>query len=189
MANDFNPSDFFNPMMWTDLGLRALDMTVSSTQDVSERVDRLTRAGAEPAEDTASTSADLATETVSVTSNGVALAADLQRTTFDMLTQAWVQWISTLGRLASLGTGLALGQGSNAGNIPLDAMRMVLLPTGRAGTATAPAQTGSSSRQQGGRQREARASRSMEHAIASAEPKRRRGASKPKAKVRRSRNS
>ena len=187
MANDFNASDFFNPMIWTDLGLRALDMTVSSTQNVSERVDRLTRAGLEPAEDAAATSTDLASETVSVTSNGVALAADLQRATFDMLTQAWVQWISTLGRLASLGTDLASGQGAKAGDVQLDAMRMFLLPP--PGTAAAQSKAGSTSRRQGGRHRVADASRSMEHAVASAEPKRRRGASKPKAKARRSRNA
>ena len=189
MAYDFNASDFFNPMIWTDLGLRALDMTVSSTQNVGERVDRLTRAGLEPAENAASAPTDLASETVSVTSNGVALAADLQRTTFDMLTQAWVQWMSTLGRMASLGTELASGQGSNAANIPPDPMRMILFPTLLAGTAVAPARKGGSSRQQGGGQRAALAGRSMEHAVAAAEPKRRRGASKPKAKARRSRNA
>ena len=103
-----NPSNLFNPMtFWTDVGLRALETALSSTQNISDGVDRLARAGASaeapdpvPAirgapSDSADSPADF----------GLGLAMHMQRTTIDLLSQAWQQWISTVGTLASLGAG------------------------------------------------------------------------------------
>jgi hypothetical protein len=174
MAYELNASNLLNPIVvWSDLGLRALDMTVSSTQNISERVDRLTRAGAgvELAEVTAPSSA-VPVAPAFATPSGTALSADLQRSPLDLMMQGWMQgwlhWMSTLGTFASLATGPGL-------------------PFAAAEAAPRQARPASSSRQQSARHA-AGGSRSMEHALASAEPKRRGRAARTKTKVRRSRS-
>jgi hypothetical protein len=186
MAYELNASNLLNPMMvWSDLGMRALDMTLSSSQNITESVDRLTRASVEPIQDVVSSST-VSRRTDLDMPSAVALSTDLQRSTFDMMMQGWLQWMSTISTFASIAAGL--GQNRNPKRQdPLTAMRNSLLPF--TGGATAATRSGSSSRQQSGR-REARAeSGSTEHAFASGEPKRRRTTGRSKPKSRRSRSS
>ena len=179
-------------MTWADFSLRALEMTLSSSQDIGERMERLTRAGA----------SEEATETVVHAMHGpaalsqspaaaasrVALASDLQRSTFDLMSQGWVQWMSMLGSFASLATGLAFGQGGSRPSLALNPLG--LLTAGGAWAPETPSRSESSSRAQIGRRQGTDAQRrSAEHAHASAEPKRRRTSSRPKSKPRRSRSA
>lgn len=191
MAKTHDTSSFWNPVaLLTDLGMRALDFTLSSSQSVSEGVDRFARAGAsvEATEGEVSSSA-VSRRAASVTSSGVAMAADLQRSAFDLLMRGWVQWMSAVGSFASMGAEL-VGPRS-AGRIPvLESLRKGFLPVEGSETGS---QRAGMSRQQS-RTREAHAERGpMEHAIASAEPKRRRstatGRSRSAAKPRRSRST
>ncbi|HXE48847.1 MAG TPA: hypothetical protein VN663_10775 [Ramlibacter sp.] len=192
MAYELNASNLLNPMMvWSDLGLRALDMTVSSSQNISESVDRLTRAGAslEPVQDAASSSAVSRQSDFAIP--GVALSADLQRSALDLMMQGWMQgwtqWMSTLGTFASLAA-RGLGEGLKSRDDALGAMK-AFLPISGPDTPARVSHSASGSRQHGSR-RDARAeSGSMEHAFASAEPKRRRAGSRAKAKSRRSRST
>jgi hypothetical protein len=195
MANDLNQSLFFNPMaLWTDLGMRALDTTVSTTQEISDRVDRVTRAAAnaQVPEPAVSISA-VSDRSASAVSSGLEMAANLQRSTFDLMTRGWLQWISALGNLASLAVDLGPGRSSSRRNLALDATRAALLPFGGlpfggAESLGAQAESKSSSHRQSGR-REAREIGSMEHAHAAAEPKRRRTTARAKPKARRSRRT
>jgi hypothetical protein len=193
MANNFDPSSLWSPVaLWTDLSLRALDMTMSSSQSLTEGVDRFARAGAsvEVTEGEASTAA-VSDRSAAVTSSGLALAVDLQRSVFDQMMRGWVQWMSTLGDFASLGAGLVLPSLGRQ-NPALELTRKVLLAAGE--SPATQARKGSSWRQPSGSRRASRSeSESMEHAFASAEPKRRRSSgtsrSRPKSKARRSRGS
>jgi hypothetical protein len=163
MAYELNASNLLNPMVvWSDLGLRALDMTVSSSQNISESVDRLTRAGAsvEPVPAVASTSM-VSRQSEFAIPSGVALSADLQRSALDLMMQGWMQgwqqWMSALGTLASIAAGPGPSRSSKRQSDPLGA-------THAEGA-------------------------SLEHAFATSEPKRRRSASRAKAKSRRSRST
>jgi hypothetical protein len=195
MANNLDPSNLWSPVaLWTDLSLRALDMTMSSSQSLSEGVDRFARAGAsvEATEVEASTGA-VADRSASATSSGVALAADLQRSAFDQMMRGWVQWMSTLGNFASIGAGFMLPSLSRR-NPVLDMTRKALLQAGGGESPAMQGRAANSGRQQSGQRRQSRAgSESMEHAFASAEPKRRRSTgtsrSRSKSKTRRSRSS
>jgi hypothetical protein len=200
MAKQLNPPDLSlpdfsvlsNPMAWADFSMRALEMTLSSSQDIGERMERLTRAGASE-EATEAVTAVLSplspaapSRSPAAAASRVALASDLQRSTFDLMAQGWVQWMSMLGSLASLAAGLAFGPGGSRRNLPLNPL--ALLPGAGALDVLSP--FGSSSRAQVGQQRETRAERtSAEHAHASAEPKRRRTTSRAKSKPRRSRRA
>jgi hypothetical protein len=189
MAYELNASNLLNPMMvWTDLGLRALDMTVSSTQNITESVDRLTRADAsvEPVEDVASSSRVSRRSDFAIPS-AVALSTDLQRATFDMMMQVWLQWMSTIGTFASTAASLGQSRSPKHQIDPLEAIRKSLLPFMGADLAATPARTASSSRQRSGRHD---AHAEVEHAFASSEPKRRRSTGgRAKSKARRSRSS
>jgi hypothetical protein len=192
MASNPDPSNLWNPVaLWTDFGLRALDMTVNSTQSISESVDRFTRAGASvEASEAAASSAAVPRRAASAASSGVALAADLQRSAFDLVMRGWVQSMSILGEVASFTAGLV----SPGFTRPLEAMGRTLLPVGWGETPATRTRSGSSSRQQSGQRRESHAeSESIHHAFASAEPKRGRstgaGRSRSKPKARRSRNA
>jgi hypothetical protein len=165
--------------------MRALDMTLSSSQNITESVDRLTRASVEPVQDVVSST--VSRQTDHDMPSAVALTTDLQRSTFDMMIKSWLQWMSTIGTFASIASGLGQNRNPKRQNDPLTAMRDSLLPF--TGAATAATRSGSSSRQQSGR-REARSeSGSTEHAFASGEPKRRRTTGRSKSKSRRSRSS
>jgi hypothetical protein len=184
MAYELNASNLLNPMMaWSDLGLRALDMTVASTQNITESVDRLTRAGAgaEPADGAASSFAVQRQADLAIPS-AVTLSADLQRSTFDLILQGWLQWMNTMGGFASMAVDMASSGSRNRRSDPLDAFAKSLLPFAGAGTA---ARLASPSRRQGGRHE----SHSMEHAFAAADPKGRRGSGRTKSRTRRSRSA
>jgi len=195
MAYELNASNLLNPMMvWSDLGMRALDMTVASTQNIGESVDRLARAGAGVAVDTAETAASSSTlhgKSGHATPSGVELSAELQRSTLDLMMQGWMQgwtqWMSTLGTFASLAA-RGLGQGLKSRNDALGAMK-AFLPISGPGTPVRLSHSASSSRQPGSRRGTHAESASMEHAFASVEPKRRRSSSRAKAKSRRSRSA
>jgi hypothetical protein len=177
-----------NPMAWADFSMRALEMTLSSSQDIGERMERLARAGAseEATEAVVHTTAAPSRSPAEAASR-VALASDLQRSTFDLMAQGWVQWMSMLGSFASMAAGLMFPPG---GAQRLGLNPLALLPAGAAAL-DALSPFGSASRTHTGQQRESRAERSSsaEHAHASAEPKRRRTTSRPKSKPRRSRRA
>ena len=193
MANDLlNPPNLFNPMMlWTDMGMRALEMTLSSSQNVSEGLDRLTRAGAStdvaeipevphvPVE-------EMARPAWAAGSAGLQLAAQMQRTTFELMTQGWQQWMNAFGTLFSMGAGRSFGETVARQTPLLNVMREGLQWSTDQAAGSRP-RAGGASRQQGGRQRESQGE-SREHASARADTKRRtRGAArtaKPKSRSR-----
>lgn len=189
MSKDLDPPNLFNPMMlWTDLSMRALEMTLSSTQNISDGVDRLARAGASPEASEILTSSSRATadEAATVaTPPGLAFAAQMQRTTFDLLTQGWQNWMNTLGALISLGAGRSFGETVARQNPLLNAMRESMQSGHEAQKAITRA--ASSSLQHAGRQRERHADVTEHGHAAAAEPKRRSRSSranKPKARSR-----
>jgi hypothetical protein len=186
MAYKFDATNLFNNPMafWTDLGLRGLEMTLSSTQNISEGVDRLTRAGASAAasEQVESPSAAASEPVGSMTSSGLELAAQMQKTTFDLMTRVWRQWMSAFGTLASLGS---RGSETLARQNPwLSIMPAGLLPGSEGEIGAAHSRSGSR-RHQGGSRRIAETG-AMEHALASGETKRRSrgGHAKPKPRSR-----
>jgi len=88
-------------VLWTDLGLRALDMTLSSSHNICDGVDRLTRAAAVDRaiiKGAARSSAEPADSAGAAAPLGMAAAtAILSRSGFDLLTQGWLQWMTTFG--------------------------------------------------------------------------------------------
>lgn len=195
MADEFNPSNqssLFSPMMlWTDLGMRALEMTLSSTQNIGDGLDRLARAGAS-AEVVDSTeradSGHQAQEPDEDASPGLAMALKVQRTAFEMMTQSWQQWMKMLGTLASIGAGTSsLGATVASGNPLLDALREGMQWGGARPAAGKPRRAAiRSDDRQGGR---ASRMEDLEHAFARAEPKRRSRGSRAKSSTRRARAS
>ena len=81
MTNHLRPAFASHPMfLMADLGLRALDMTVSSSHRLCDGADQLARAAAsQPARQRP-------------------VARNL-----DVVTQAWVHWFAAAGAVASLG--------------------------------------------------------------------------------------
>lgn len=157
--------------LWTDLGLRALESTVSTTQKMGDTLDRMTRANAgADLTDTAQPSASAETSgpdsaAGSPAGSTIALVGQLHRSAFDAMQQGWLQWMSTLGSLASVSAGSAS-------------------PLSAAGDSAAlQPQPARSVRQQSGNESESRAeSRSVEHAHAAGEtPKRARRAAAKRA--------
>lgn len=189
MPNDLNPPNLFNPMMlWTDLGMRALEMTLSSSQNISEGLDRLTRATATPEDSPASaeTSGGRADRQPLNAASGLAFSAEMQRATFDLMTQAWQQWMKTIGMLVSMGSGRGFSEAAARQAPLLKTMQEGFAAAANAGSrAIAQASPARSERQQGGRQRE-RGVHDMEHAFGAAETKRRSrgGRAKPKTRSR-----
>ncbi|MEO8654236.1 MAG: hypothetical protein ABI409_08945 [Ramlibacter sp.] len=183
MPADLNRSNLFNPMsFWTDVGMSALDTALASTQNMTDGVDRLARAGARaeaiaPAPVIRSAprdSADLPAD------YGFGLALQLQRSTFDMMAQAWQQWLSAVGTLASLGAGSSF-RAVERQNPWLSALSERL--AGDAETAATRAGSATPAREHGGNGPERRTERgAIDHALASAEPRRRSrgGRAKPK---------
>lgn len=175
MASDLNSLNLFNPMAyWTDLGLRALDTAVSSSQDIGDGVDRLARvrASAEPADPVAVVRSAPGERSGPAADFGLGLALRMQRTALDLMTQGWEQWISTLGTLASLGAGRSFRDAVASQNPWLNTLREKLVSEAEAAEARAGSR-GSSPRQRGdGPARHAQRS-DAEHALASAAPPRR----------------
>lgn len=105
-AEEFTRPPFLNPMvLWADLGLRALDSTVSTSQKIGDTVDRMTRASAAP--DTEDVSESAAGARVAADASGlvpvspVALMTRMHRTAFDSMQQGWLQWMSMVGTLTT----------------------------------------------------------------------------------------
>jgi len=190
MAKDIETPNLFNPMMlWTDLGMRALEMTLSSSQNIGDGIDRLSRAGASP-EATEAVVAPIATISQEP---APALPSfldpnfflQMQRTTWDLMTQGWQQWMNTFGTLASLGAGHSFAETARQ-NPMLNAMQEMLLRSTDE-TAATRARSNVSPRSVVGMKRERHAGE-IEHPSGAAEAKRRSrsGRAKPKARARRS---
>ena len=183
MANNLTFPDLMSPMtFWRDLGLSALDQALSSTQDISDGVDRLARAGAsvEPAEPAVSPAAAAVVERAVLPADfGLTLVLQAQRATLDLMMQGWQQWIASVGTLASLGAGSTFNSVERL-NPWLNTLRERLVSEAETAEARA-ASRGSSPRQRGDSpQRHAERS-DMEHALASATPQRRsRSGAKPR---------
>ena len=178
MATNLDSPKIFNPMMlWTDLGLRALETTLASSQNVSDGLDRLTRAGANADATEQAESSDNTTSMPDgqVALPGLELAGQMQRATFELMTQAWQQWLSTLGTLASLGAGRSFNETVTSQNPWLNAMRQGLQTVSTAPAAVADSVTRNTAR-------------TTERAQAAAEPKKPRRASRTRSKSR-ARNS
>ncbi len=174
MTDALNPSNLLNPFaLWTDMGLRALDLTVSSTQNLGEGVDRFTRAGAS-AEATGRGLFNLAAPAPeSGPTSSLLLGAQVQRSMLELMSQGWIQWMATLGNLVSLGAGRRLSSVTRR-NLPAQLTSGELV-AGDSMTAHTRAQPDSTSYHQRGRRTETHVEREpMEHALASTESHRRR---------------
>ncbi len=118
MTEHLHPSILSNPMLlMADLGLRALDLTVSSSHQLRDGVDRYTRAAAsrQPAQQGArwifaATDSSAAPAPAATSSNAA---------TLDPLTRGWVQWMATMGAVASLGAGRGFGAPAAGETIPV----------------------------------------------------------------------
>jgi len=189
MPKDLDTPNLFNPMMlWTDLGMRTLEMALSSSQNIGDGLDRLARAGASPeaTEAVVTPSATDSPPPVLAATPGLNFAAQMQRTTFDLMTQGWQQWMNAFAALASFGAGRSFRETARQ-NPLLHAMQEGLESASTGELAMTRARTERSSPPPAGRQR-ARQSGTSEHAFAAAEPKRRSRAAraKPKARARHS---
>jgi hypothetical protein len=109
MAKDLNTPAVINPLLfWNDLGMRATEMAVSSSQTMGEAVDRFVRAGAGVESGETPTTSPVASEAPETSLPLVSAEMQrLQRTMFDLMAQGWAQWISSLGTFMSLGTGFS----------------------------------------------------------------------------------
>jgi hypothetical protein len=173
MATNFNSPNLFNPLMlWADMGMRALEMTLSSSQNLGDRVERLTRAGAnvDVQEAAKLSSTDSRGRSAFASSSGLALAAQMQRAGLEMMTQAWQQWMSLMGTVTALGVGRPLAETVRNNPLLTAGPQFASRSTDRIGVL--PAARGSSFSAQGSPARERRAEE-MEHAFAKAGPKRR----------------
>jgi len=143
--------NLFNPiMLWTDLGMRAWETTLSSSQNINDGIDRLSRANASPE---ASETAVAPIDTISEESApawpafpDLSLFWQTQRFTMELMTQGWQQWMNTLGSLASLGAGRSFAETARQ-NPMLNAMQEVLLRSSDETDATPAGTNASSSRE------------------------------------------
>jgi hypothetical protein len=77
---------------WTDLGLRTLEAMVATGQQVSEQVDRMTRATAgEPTEELVEEVEEAAEP---VAASALAVIGQMQAASFQWAMQAWQQWLN-----------------------------------------------------------------------------------------------
>jgi hypothetical protein len=117
MTNEPDARGTFNPfLLWTDMGLRATEMTLASLQNMTEGADRLTRAGAsaeveEPVQD-----------------DGLGGMGGMQRLMWDLMTQNWLRWASAFGSLLSASAGVGLARKVAGQENPLNAVRDSLRP-------------------------------------------------------------
>jgi len=138
MANERSNLNLFNPLLaWADVGLRAAEMTVASSQNINDAFDRVARAGAgaDIELEDGSAGRPAASATSRATSRAAFPAAlgqlgDWQRTMFEWSAQAWVNWMSALGSLASLPAGVRLASTVARQDNPLEAVRSSLRPAG-----------------------------------------------------------
>jgi hypothetical protein len=179
MAYDRSTSTLFNPLLaWADFGMRAAEMTLASSQNLGEAVDRITRAGAGVDVPQANPVSGATPET-----RRAALPAtlgqlgDLQRTLFELAAQGWVRWMSALGTLASVPAGVGLARTVARRDNPLEAVRTSLRPAAWVEKPATERQTGSLTYP--AQRRQPDATSDMQHALATGEAKPRR---KPAAK-------
>lgn len=101
--NEVHPS-LFNPFFaWTDLAMRTTEMMVSSSQVVGERVDELARAGANPSARDAREFTLASPDTMkAATDASLRIANTLQNASFQLISQAWQQWFSSLAAMTAL---------------------------------------------------------------------------------------
>jgi hypothetical protein len=107
MTDHLHPAFASNPMiLMADLGLRALDMTMSSSHRLCDGVDQLTRAAAsQPARQRSGPSFAGVGDIAALTSSSVASSANtaLKAHNLDVMTQAWLHWFAAMGAVTSLG--------------------------------------------------------------------------------------
>ena len=173
MNDALKTSNVLNPFaLWTDMGLRALDLAVSSTQNLGDGVDRFARAGASPGATEHDAFNFAAPMRDSGLSSSLLLGNQMRRSMLDLMSQAWIQWMAMVGDLVSLAAGRRLSSVTRQ-NLPAQLTSGELI----AGEPTADrtrAQPEDAQHHQRGRRTEAHAEREpMEHALAS-EPRRRR---------------
>ena len=170
MTNEPDARAMFNPfVLWTDMGMRAAEMTVASLQNMTEGADRLTRAGAgaeveEPPDSEAS----------------VGGIAGLQRLMWDLATRNWLRWTSAFGSLLSAGAGVGLARTVAGQENPLRAARVSLRPAAWGGQ---PAAHSRAKAPEVPARRSTHRARTddAQHALAAHEPKpRRKAAAKPR---------
>jgi hypothetical protein len=108
MAKEIETPNLFNPMMfWTDLGMRAVEMTLSSSQNIGEGIDRVSRANASEAP-IETIRRELAP--VLPAFPDLDLFWQMPRFPPELMIQGWQQWMNTFGPLASLGAGRSLAR-------------------------------------------------------------------------------
>jgi uncharacterized lipoprotein NlpE involved in copper resistance len=190
MPYDRSTSNLFNPLFaWADLGMRAAEMTVASSQTLGDAFDRMTRAGASVDASEAGAASDAVPEVPRpALPSTLGQLGNLQRTFFELAAQGWVRWMSALGTFASLPAGVGLARTVSSPVNPLEAVRGSLRPAGwgekpaterQTGSLTYPAQRGQQD-----------ATSDMQHALAAGEAKpRRKAAAKRKGARRTARKS
>lgn len=164
MASNFLSNVPFNPLMlpWTDLGLRTLEAMVSTSQQMSEQVDRMTRATAgeateELVEEVEETTQPLAASTL-------AAMGQMQAAGFQWAMQAWQQWFNAFASFNPM----RLAQPDDAQPVQPSLFNAILSPMATAQPPVVP------------RTRAAAAAAGLEHAAA-ASGKRRSASRKPRA--------
>ena len=125
MTNEPANSNLLNPfLLWTDLGMRAAEAAVASTQNMTDGADRLTRAAASAeaadATDEDSDTGEISSTWASASLNGM---ADMQRMMWDLTTRSWMQWMSMAGNMMSAGAGVGLARKVAHQRNPLEVVR------------------------------------------------------------------
>jgi hypothetical protein len=181
MTDKLHPSILSNPMvLMADLGLRALDLTVSSSQNLCDGVDRLTRATASrPPTPRGNASTFVAPDTTAKpVTPSLPAAGPMKSPTLDLVTQGWLQWIAAMGAVASLGAGRGFRAATTDAVAPaVTGGLMRPISTQPAASAAKNPAAGKSARRG---TRDVNLS-TAEHALATGEPRQRRGRRRPKA--------
>jgi hypothetical protein len=172
-------SNLFNPLLvWADLGLRAAEMTVASSQTITETFDRIARAGAGADAPGRSATSDAARQPEPEPKREPPQAAlgqigNLQRSMLELMTQGWLRWMSALGAFASVPVGVGLARTVKPENPP-EAVRTSLRPATWGEKPATEGQVGSLTYPSPRKQRAAAGE--LQHAAASGEAKPRRKA-------------
>jgi hypothetical protein len=124
--------NLFNPILaWFDWGLRAAEISVASSQNINDAVDRITRAGASVESDETGATRFVAWDApVARVPATLGRVGDFHRRVFDLTTETWVRWMSALGPVASLPAGVGLARTVARRDNPLEAVRTSLRPSG-----------------------------------------------------------
>jgi hypothetical protein len=184
MTNDRSTANLFSPLFaWVDLGMRAAEMTVASSQNMNDAVDRITRAGASVEADETRIARSVARDAPASRVPAIlGHLGDFHRRMFELSTETWVRWMSALGAVASVPAGVGLARTVGGRDNPLEAVRTSLRPSGwgekpatgrNAGSLTYPAQ----------RRRDS--TLDMQHALADEGKARRKATAKHKARGKR----